>query len=210
MINKILILGATGALGKVLTNSFLLKNYQVKALVRNPEKLKITNNNLRVLKGDVTNSSDLIEALSGVDVVVSCLGHGFRTRFPIQEKTMKALIPLMEKSKTKRMIAVTGEGLLTDHDVQSVTSKINFKLFSLVDPYRMSDAQSQQSLLEGSKLLWTVVRTPVHTDGRNRKVNHSGYSHPPMWKTISRKAIAEFIAECIEKDLWINKSPIIY
>lgn len=209
MINKILILGATGKLGRVLTKTLLSNNYKVKVLVRNPEKLRIIDKNLNVLKGDVTNRLDLIEALSGVDAVVSCLGHGFRTKYPIQEKTMSVLIPLMEENKTKRVVVVTGEGLLTDHDVQSVTSKINFKIFSLVDPYRMSDAQRQQELLNKSKLDWTVIRTPVHRNDGVPKVSSIGFSHLPIWKTISRTAVSEFISECIEKNLWIRKPPII-
>jgi putative NADH-flavin reductase len=205
----ILILGATGRLGKVVVQMALKRQYEVTALVRNPKKLNIAGENLHVIQGNVTSPDDLSHVLSRVDTVISTLGHGFRTSYPIQEKTLHALLPLMEKRHIHRFITVTGAGLKVKGDPQSFIADISEKLFQIVDPFRMDDARSQQHALEKSSLDWTVVRTPIHNNTRGT-ITHIGFTQPPMWATLSRVAIAAFMIDCIENPLWIKKSPIIY
>lgn len=206
---RILLLGATGRLGQVLVEHLLKKQYQVTALVRSPQKLS-SKTNLTILSGDVTSQEDLEHALKDVDVVISTLGHGFRTKYPIQKLMLEALIPLLEKKKIRRFITITGSGMLTKEDPKSVFAEGMEGLISLIDPYRMQDSKDQQKLLEKSDLEWTVVRTPIHNGSIQEKVTYVGLAQPPVWETVSRTAIAEFITECIEKDEWVRKSPIIY
>lgn len=206
----VLILGATGHLGKVLTKILLDKNYRVVALARNPKKINLTHKNLKVIQGNITNSNDLSNALSDINIVISVLGHGFRTSFPVQEKTMTSLLPLMEKKNIKRFITVTGAGLKMKNDPHSYIADLSGTLFKIIDPYRLKDAKNQQLLIERANLDWTVVRTPIHSDDNKNTVTNIGFNQPPVWKTISRKAISEFIINCIENNEWIKKSPIIY
>lgn len=207
---NILILGGTGHLGKVLVKLLLDKNYSVVVLVRNAKKLNLKHKNLTVIQGNVVDANDLSIALSGVAVVVSVLGHGFRTGFPIQEKTIAKLFPLMEKNKIKRFITVTGAGLKVKGDPDSFIANISEKLFYFIDPYRMSDAKNQQLVIDKSNLDWTVVRTPIHNDKENENIEHVGLTQPPLWKTISKVAISKFIIKCIEENHYIKKAPIIY
>lgn len=207
---KILVLGATGKLGQVLVQTLIENNFYVKALVRNPQKIKVHSEKLKIIKGNVTDEKDLAASLENVDAVVSVLGHGIRTKFPIQEVTMRVLLPLMENKGIKRLIAVTGEGLLLDKDSVSFLNKVTSKLFSVIDPYRMSDAFAQQKLIEKSSLDYTVVRTPIHTNKKSIRIRYSGIAHPSISQTVSRKAVANFIVELLKKNTWIRKSPIIY
>lgn len=207
---KILVLGATGHLGRVLVDHLLKNNYSVVALVRNPDKIKKLDKNLTIIKGSVTDQRDLKEALEEVEVVISTLGHGFRTSYPIQEKTLEALIPLMEEGRIKRFITITGAGLIVNGDPPSLIGKFSELLLSFIDPYRMNDAKRQQSLLEKSRLDWTVVRTPIHSDRAGQEISHIGYQQPRPWSTISRKTIAEFMIKCLEEKIYIQKSPIIF
>jgi len=211
MTKNILILGATGHLGKVLTKTLLSKNYTVTALVRNPNKFDQSFSKVKIIKGNVLDENDLKKSLENIDAVVSVLGHGFRTKFPIQEKALSILIPLMEGKKIKRFVTVTGEALIVQSDKRSFLADIISKLLTVIDPYRMNDAKRQQQLIENSTLEWTVLRTPIHVnkEGGNH-VCHVGLDHLPIWKTVSRDAVCEFISECIEKNSWIKQSPIIY
>ena len=207
---NILVLGATGHLGKVLIKLLLDENYFVVVLVRNSKKLNLTHKNLRVIQGDVMDPNDLSNALSEIKIVISVLGHGFRTSFPIQKKTMIKLFPLMKKNKIKRFISVTGAGLKINGDPHSFIANISEKLFYIIDPFRMSDAKIQQHLIEKTNLDWTVVRTPTHNNKGNGNISQAGFNQPPIWSTISRVAISKFIIDCIEKNKWIKKAPIIY
>lgn len=207
---RILLLGATGHLGKVLTDCLIKHNYYVVALVRNPQKVSNKYNELKIIKGDLTNKNDIEQALKTIDIVISTLGHGFRTSYPIQEKTMKVLIPLMEEKHITRFITITGAALSIKGDPTSFISRMSELVLSLIDPYRMKDAKQQQILLEKSNLEWTVVRTPIHNNSLNQKITHIGFTQPKPWYTLSRNAIAEFMIDCIEQRGYIKKSPIIY
>ncbi len=207
---NILILGSTGHLGKVLLKTCLENNYNITILIRSASKIDIKNKNLKIIEGDVTNKLDLEKSLKNIDVVISTLGHGFRTNFPIQEKTMISLIPLMREKKINRLITITGAGLKIKGDPNSFIANISEKLFYIIDPYRMSDAKKQQSIIENSDLNWTTIRTPVHNNKNSMEIKKIGYTQPKPWETVSRKAICEFIIECINKNEWSKKSPIIY
>ncbi len=204
-----LLLGATGRLGKVVLNSLLSKKYAVTAIVRSPEKIKVEDKNLVVVKGDVVSSDGLSLFLNEIDVVVLTLGHGFRTPYLIQSETLMVLIPLLKEKGVKRIITITGAALKTREDPKSVVLSFTENLLSFVDPFRMEDARIQQRLLEKSDLDWTVVRTPVHKDG-NSTVGYASYRQPYPWQRVTRKAVANFIIECIEKNEWVRKSPIFY
>ena len=207
---NILLLGGTGKLGQVLTKTLLEKNYRVRLMVRNPQKINFKNSNLDVLIGNVVDKNDLEKSLNDIDVVITVLGHGFRSKYPIQKSALSILIPLMEKNKIVRFITVTGSGLITPEDKKSFLRNIEQKLFSSIDPYRMLDARDQQNLLENSTLDWTVIRTPIHSNSDDITINSRGYKKPYLWNKVSREAISNFIIECIEKDLWVKKSPVIY
>lgn len=166
--------------------------------------------NLICIKGDVTSKDDMDQALNNIDVVISTLGHGFRTAYPIQEQTMRILLPLMEQKHITRLITVTGAGLQVKGDPKSVTASVSNILLPLIDPYRMNDAKQQQLLLEQSTIEWTVVRTPIHNNKSIQKITHVGFNQPYPWYTLSRKAIVEFMIGCIEKHSYIRKTPIIY
>lgn len=208
--NKILILGATGNLGRVLVSYLLIKDLSLVVLVRNPEKLKIKNSNLIILKGNADSSEDLQKALTGVSVVISVLGHGFRTKYSILKNSLECLIPIMKKKRVKRFITVTGAGLKTKDDQNSLMLKFSEYLFEILDPYRLEDAKTAQRLLEESNLDWIVVRTPIHKNNTSKNISYAGFKQPVIWRGVSRLAIAKFIYENINGDKWVRKSPIIY
>jgi putative NADH-flavin reductase len=207
---RILVLGATGHLGKVLLDCLIKNNYHIVVLVRNPQKLIKKYSELTVIKGDPTSYDNIDNALNNIDIVISTLSHGFRTSYPIQEKTMTVLLPLMEKKHITRFISVTGSGLNVKGDPKSLIGKYSEIFLSLIDPYRMSDAKNMQYLLEKSTIDWTVIRTPIHNNRLSQKMIHVGFKQPKPWHTLSRNTITEFIVACIKKNNYIREAPIIY
>lgn len=80
---KILIAGATGYVGRYLVQSAKKSGYYVRALVRNPNKLKETGSFLEpavhhlvddLFIGEVTNSSTLKGICDDIEIVISSLG----------------------------------------------------------------------------------------------------------------------------------------
>jgi len=73
---KIILIGASGFVGSALLDEALNRGIQVTAIVRNPEKVKITNTNLKVVKADVSVNNTLSELSKGVDAVISTYNPG--------------------------------------------------------------------------------------------------------------------------------------
>ena len=71
---KLLIFGATGGTGRQLVEQALAQGHLVTAFVRNPSKLGIAHQNLRVVQGDVLRYDTVEPAVCGQDAVLSALG----------------------------------------------------------------------------------------------------------------------------------------
>ncbi|WP_203532645.1 NAD(P)-dependent oxidoreductase [Draconibacterium halophilum] len=76
---KILVVGASGATGRLLVKDLLNRGEKVTAIVRSTEKLTelLNNKNLTVVTASVLELSDeeLTKHVQGCDAVASCLGH---------------------------------------------------------------------------------------------------------------------------------------
>ncbi len=71
---KILVAGATGYLGRFITQELVERNYETKIIVRNKEKIKINAPNLEILEAQVTKPETLKDICKGVDMVISSVG----------------------------------------------------------------------------------------------------------------------------------------
>jgi nucleoside-diphosphate-sugar epimerase len=77
---NILIVGATGATGRLLVEQLIGRDHVIKVIVRSPDKLPAAirnHNNLTVIQASVLDLSDaeLATHVRGCDAVASCLGH---------------------------------------------------------------------------------------------------------------------------------------
>ena len=77
---KLLVFGATGATGSRLVQQALEQGHVVTAFARDPAKIHLTHDNLRVVRGDILNKDSVEAAVAGQDGVLSALG----TRLPIR------------------------------------------------------------------------------------------------------------------------------
>jgi uncharacterized protein YbjT (DUF2867 family) len=72
---NILLAGATGYLGSFVLNALIENQNQVLAIVRNPNKLKINNENfLEVKQAEVTKPDTLRDICKGINTVISTVG----------------------------------------------------------------------------------------------------------------------------------------
>ena len=60
---NVVLIGASGFVGTAILNELLNRGSQVTAVVRNPEKIAISNSNLSVVKEDVSKPSSSISLL---------------------------------------------------------------------------------------------------------------------------------------------------
>ena len=82
---NILIVGATGATGRLLTEELLNRGQFVKVIVRSPDKLPAAirnHDNLSVIHASILdlNDAELAQHVKGCDAVASCLGHNLNVK----------------------------------------------------------------------------------------------------------------------------------
>jgi uncharacterized protein YbjT (DUF2867 family) len=72
---NVLLAGATGYLGRYVLKALIKNQNHVVAIVRNPNKLKYTNENfLEVKKAEMTKAETLTDVCKGIDTVISTVG----------------------------------------------------------------------------------------------------------------------------------------
>lgn len=111
---KIVLIGASGFVGTAILKEALNRDIKVTALVRNPEKIQISNPNLTVVKGDVTDREIIKNITKDTDAVISAYNPGWANP-NIYDETLKnypILLNEVKESNVKRLLIVGGAGTL--------------------------------------------------------------------------------------------------
>ncbi len=97
----ILVVGASGATGRLLLEQLLNQGQQVKVIVRAPDKLSVifrNNDNVTVIHASILDLSDaeMSHHVNGCDAVASCLGHTMSIQgiFGQPRKLVTDIIPI--------------------------------------------------------------------------------------------------------------------
>lgn len=214
---NVLLLGATGRLGKLILQELLSNGYHVTALVRYPDKIEIQNQQLKIVKGLPTDLSDLTTAITGCDKIIGALNISRTSDFPwarlrtpktLLSDTMKNIIALSANHKLQRVITCSAYGVAETRDHIPGW----FKWF--IDNSRVGlayqDHERQEELVRNSNLSWTIVRPAGLTNStRTKPIIVSYHNRPKPKLTISRLSVAQFMVAALKDDSLIGKSPVL-
>lgn len=159
---RIVIFGANGATGRLLTRRALDSGHTVVAVTRHPEQFPITGAALTVAQADVHDATAVTAAVDGADAVLSTLGVTF-TMEPVDTYSAGVgnIVNAMRKTGTDRLAVVSSTAVAdypgrTDTPfalrvVQPVISRIFGKTL-------YADMRRMEDIVAGSGLDWTIVR----------------------------------------------------
>lgn len=111
---EIVLIGASGFVGSAILNEALNRGIKVTAVVRNPEKLEVSNPNLTIVKADVADANKVAEITKNFDTVISAYNPGW-TNPNMYDETLKNYASILEgvkKAGVKRLLIVGGAGTL--------------------------------------------------------------------------------------------------
>lgn len=157
----ILLLGAAGKTGKLLTKMALDAGLFVTILVRNPVCIKIKHQYLEVIEGDVLNYLDIEKAVQGQDAVMSTLAKDYKSLEVLKLGTKK-LIKAMEKEKVHRLITLSSIGAGSTKRTKGFLFR--FALNITGRSYFFESLTEQENLLRESNLNFTIIQTGALTD----------------------------------------------
>ena len=204
---RILVIGATGGTGREIVKQALERGHDIVALARNPAKLDVKHDRLRVVKGDVMDPS-ILDAVKGVDAVVCALGHKrYLGPSNILSQGTRNLIDAMERSGVKRLVVESALGV--GDSIGKLGVYYTLFVIPVILPFYWYDKARQERVVRASNLDWIIVRPAQLTNGRKRGT----YKHGPrvgnyFWSlSIARADVADFMLNQIGDTPYLRQTP---
>jgi len=194
---KLFVIGATGRTGEEIVQQALARGHHVTAFVRSPETVTLRHERLNVLKGNVTDESQLSEAMQNHDAVVSALGprEVFKPSSLLHDSAL-ATIRAMQSSGVRRLV-----GLSAAAHFPGVPNRI----VSFILRNHMRDSLAMEKVVQDSGLDWTIARPPRLTQKQYATYRSREGAAPKKGFSLSRKAVAAFMLDAIEQKKHFQK-----
>jgi putative NADH-flavin reductase len=206
---KLLVLGATGATGRLIVTGALERGHEVTALVRSREKASSLDG-ATLLVGDARDEATLRRAVKGVDAVISSLGTSVS---PFREVTLlsqatRALVAAMNVEHISRLICITGVG--AGDSVGHGGFVFNNLFFPLLLRKVYQDKDRQEAIVKESGLDWVLVR-PVILNDKPARGSVRALTDLSSFNggTVSRADVANFVLDQVRDETWSRRAPLI-
>ncbi|XP_034727604.1 flavin reductase (NADPH)-like isoform X1 [Etheostoma cragini] len=211
---KIAVLGATGQTGQYLVNQALQQGHTVTAIVRNPGKLSLHHDNLKMVEADIFSADSLKTHFKGQDVIMSCLGFpvSFFSAVTGYTLSMNSVISAMRESGVNRIITMSS--WFTEPNSGGQTPYfIRFLLLPMIRGV-LNNMHEMEKLLEKSEdINWTVVRPPGLKNlpaSAQEFLTHEGYFVPNSGgNSMGRGDVARFMLSLLNSNAWVKKGVAI-
>lgn len=184
--SKILILGAAGQITRHAINQFLeQEGINLTLYLRRSERLQeLAGDRVEVIEGDVMDARHLQDVAQGQDVVYANLAGDDI------EAQAKSTVAALEAAGVRRLIWISTLGIYDE--VPGAFGKWNHEMLDggYLEPY-----SAAASVIESSKLDYTIVRPAWLTD-RNEvdyELTHKG--EPFRGTEVSRKSVADLVVK---------------
>jgi putative NADH-flavin reductase len=206
---KVVIFGASGLTGHELVAQALQKSYDVTAFVRDPAKLKIRNNLLNIVQGNVADAAVVKKAVENQDAVLIALGA--KTPFKHDRVLIDGVRNIVEAMKVTTARRLIYESYLGVRENRKELGFIVNHVVSVILAKAIADHEEKEAIIKGSGLLWTIVRPPKLTNGPFTGQYHSGehITSKSLLLEISRADVADFMLKQIDSRAYIHKTPRI-
>ncbi len=234
-----LIVGASGATGRLLVEELLNRGQKVKIIVRSPDSLSNTvknHENLSIIQANILDLSDteMAEIVKGCNAVASCLGHNLtfkgifgRPRRLVTDATSRLCDAIRANNPQKPvkflLMNTTGNSNRDLNEQISFGQKCVIGLLRLVlpphvDNERAADYLRTQVGQNDPVIQWAAIRP----DGLIDEAEATKYElhKSPIRSAIfdagstSRINVAHFMANLISVDtswqMWKGQMPVIY
>ena len=204
---SLLVVGATGGTGLELLKQALAQGHKVTAFVRDPKRLPIEHENLRVARGDVMDYASVEAAMRGQDAVLCALGHK-RFFYPtnILSEGTRNILRAMKTCEVPRLILESSLGVCDAAGRLGILTT----LFAvpLLLPFYFWDRRRQEMLVTHSEPDWVIVRPAALTSGPARgEYQHGNVGSYFLPTRVSRADVASFMLKQLSSDTYLGAAP---
>jgi len=159
---RIVVFGANGPTGRLLTRRALDEGHDVTAFTRHPLDFPVTHDALTVAGGDVGDETAVSDAVRGQHVVLSALG-GVYTRKPVSVYSLgaRSILAAMRKHGVRRLACVSSSATVPNPNANET-----FFFGRVLQPFvtnvlgrtLYADMARMEALVSTSDTDWTIVR----------------------------------------------------
>lgn len=192
---KVMILGASGSIGRVVRNRFLNDtDFDLVTLSRH-KITKLNNSRETSFVGDLFDTKLLTTAMRGVDVVFASLSGDL-------PKMASIVIDIMHITNVKRLIFITSMDIYNEIP-DRVGSKGNLSSNPMLQSYRMA-----ADAIEESDMNYTIIRPgwfDNNDDGSVSDYEITKKGDPFGGHDVSRKSIADLVVKISEGQIYADR-----
>lgn len=160
---KIVVIGATGNIGRRVATEALSRGHEVTGVVRDPAAAEPPDPGISLVKGDATRAEDVARVIKGADGVVSAISPRPNARglpAPSLQANARALIAGLRAAHVKRVLYVGGASSLEVAPGQALADQPGFPQI-----YRAEAREGREALAvwrnEADGLDWTYLSPAV-------------------------------------------------
>ena len=206
---RVAIFGASGRTGRPLVEQALAVGHEVRALVRDPSKLRVGHERLVVIRGDVLDAAKVEETVDGTDAVLSALGQTKASPKDVQTRGTENIVAAMEKHGVRRLVSLTGAGVRDPRDEPKLVDRVITFLLRRLQPDVLEDGVRHAGVIRLSGLEWVIVRGPRLTEGPKKGEYRVGMVGKNSGTQISRADLAEFMLGQLTADTHLRQMPVV-
>jgi putative NADH-flavin reductase len=202
------IFGASGRTGHELMKQALAQSHRVTACVRQPNRVGLQHENLRIVQVDITNPEQVRRAVHEQDAVVSTLGpHTLLRRVPALVSGIRNMVSAMQAENVDELLYTSALGVGESLADQNAFFRYLIRPVLLGRDY--ADHEANEQTIRNSSLRWTIIRPARLVDGP-RSGNYqvaANLSATFPFGRITRADVADFLVKQLAHPTFIHQSP---
>lgn len=205
---KVTLFGATGKTGRYLIDEALKRGVEATVFARSGSTYE--NPRLHIVRGELTDTALLKEAVRGSSAVLSALGPTKLQHpkdLPITKAT-EAIISAMKQENVQRLVAVSTGTAVDPGDGFDWKVWLPALLIKHMMPSSYDDILGLAKAIRASDLEWTMVRAAfLKSSPASAHLNVGLYGHTQHSLTVTREDLAKFMFDQISDPRYIHQAP---
>lgn len=208
---RIVIFGANGATGRLLTRRVLDAGHSAVAVTRRPDEFPISDARLTVAGADVRRD-DLAGVVTGADAALSTLGVPF-TRRPVDTYSVgtRNVVNAMRELGVSRLVVVSSTGAYPARGRRH--TPLALRLFEPIITRTIGktvydDIRRMETLVRASDLDWTIVR-PSGLFDLPQVTNYVAGELAPVGAFTARIDLADYLTKLAQDRTVRHKTVVV-
>ena len=207
--SRVLVLGASGGVGRELLSQGLALGLTISAQTRDATKLREFAEHVRVIEAHPLDHVAIDKATEGQDAVIFALGVDGLGHTTLLSQATELLIAAMHRARVRRLIAITGIGVGETRGHGGFL--YDWVIFPLFTRKRYADKERQETMIEASGLDWTIVRPAPFSDKQPHSPLevHTEVGPETSLRRITRTEVAKFVLDQLRSNEYVRRKPFI-